>query len=49
MSGEKSGAAYEPGYREGSNAQPAPWLHDDLVNERAVSAGGQVRALYWLL
>ena len=41
--GEKSGAAYEPGYREGSNAQPAPWPHDAVVDGSAVSAVRQVR------
>ena len=46
VSGENTGAAYESGYREGSNAQPAPWPHDDLSNGSAVSDAGQVSTVF---
>lgn len=40
--GEKSSTAYKPGYREGSNAQPAPWPHDVGSDGNPVAAARQV-------
>ena len=47
-SGGSFGAAYEPGYRERSNAQPAPWQQNELSNGTAVPVVHQVSEAQWV-
>ena len=47
-SGGAPGAAYEPGYREPGNVQPAPWQHHELSNGSAVPTVREVSRAQWM-